>query len=282
MSRTDPDAANLFIQAGVGWTHVKTQQNRPGAHGYLYTTTTIPGFTGTFPGGGSRVLAMEALPGQLGGQTDFYLGMGNGSSASFANTIPGDVWIQFWIYVLRDATHPSEFGSRDKFLYPCNSDYGCHSHTWMVMAGPGTYRPSDGLPLGNPSKGEFFWVTRAADGVSAIVNNTGDPDTRGNIGPTSIQEWVKPNRWTLVKMHFDTTRTSGNRWEVWLKPQGRATVKVAEWIGGVTRGFTWNIPAASVGGHRVMRMPSTVDHNFWIYMDDFVIAHTEAALPVYQ
>lgn len=286
VSRTDLNAANVFVNQNVGWTHVKTQQNASGAHGYLYTTNTIPGFTGQFPGGGPRVLAMEALPSQLGGQTDFYLGMGNGGLATFDNYIPGDVWIQFWIYVLRDATHPSSFGTRDKFLYPCNGDYGCHTHKWMVMADSATYRGATEAamwPRGNPSLGEFFWVTRQSDGVSELINTTGDPDQPGNIGPQSITEWVRPNRWTLVKMHFNTTRTTGNSWEVWLKPQGSTLVtKVAEWIGGVTPGFTWNIPAASVGGHRVMRMPSTVDHDFWIYMDDFVIARTEAALPVYQ
>lgn len=282
VGRTDPNASNLFVQAGVGWTHVKTQQNAPGAHGYLHTDP-LPGVPPS-PGGG-RYLSMEALPTQLGGQTDFYLGMGNGTSSTFANTLPGDVWIQFWIYPLRDAAHPSEFGTRDKFLYACNGDYGCHSHLWMVMADSYTYEPDhpgDGFPSGNPSPGSIYWVTRQADGVSDMVNTTGDPDARGNIGPQTVNDWVRPNRWTLVKMHFNTTSTFGNSWEVWLKPQGGQWVKTTDWKGGVTPGFTWNIPAASVGGHRVMRMPSTVDHNFWIGMDDFTIARTEAALPIYQ
>ena len=92
---------------------------------------------------------------------------------------------------------------------------------------------------------------------------------------------MRPNRWTLVKMHFNTSATTGNPWEVWLRPMGGSWSKVSEWIGGRTRGFTWDIPAASVGGHRVLRMPTTVDNNFWLYMDDYVIARTEAALPVY-
>jgi len=94
-------------------------------------------------------------------------------------------------------------------------------------------------------------------------------------------EWVKRNRWTLVKMHFNTTRTSGNSWEAWVRPYGGAWTKVSEWIGGQTPGFTWDIPSASVGGHRVLRMPSTVNGNYWMYMDDFVIATSEEDLPNY-
>ena len=278
VSRSDPGAAQIFIKNG--WSGAKTSQDRPGARGYLYTTNSIPGYSGAFPGGGSRVLAMEALPQTLGGQTDFYLQLG-GSGAQYANYIPGDVWMQFWIYPLRDASHPSQFGTRDKFLYACNTDYPCHSHTWMVMAGSPTYNPNNMFPLGHPSRGEFLWILRQADGVSQIVNTTGDPDARGNVGSHNPKEWMRPNRWTLVKMHFNTSATAGNSWEVWLRPMGGSWTKVSEWIGGRTRGFTWDIPAASVGGHRVLRMPTTVDNNFWLYMDDYVIARTEAALPVY-
>ena len=87
----------------------------------------------------------------------------------------------------------------------------------------------------------------------------------GSIGcQNDITEWMRPNRWTLVKMHFNTTSTTGNSWEMWLRPYGGTWLKVAEWIGGVTPGFTWDIPAGSVGGHRVLRMPTTVDHDYRI------------------
>ena len=52
-------------------------------------------------------------------------------------------------------------------------------------------------------------------------------------------------------------------------------------IGGRTPGFTWDIPSASVGGHRVLRMPTTVDHDYRMYINDFVMATTESDLPVY-
>ena len=281
VGRSDSNAAQLFVQNG--WSHAKTQQNSSGAHGYLYTTASIPGFTGSFPGtNSSRVLAIEALPETLGGQTDFYLGLGNGSSSAYDDYIPGDVWFQFWIYPLQSGSNTSTFGTREKFLYVCNTDYPCNSHLWMVMSGPLTYNPSNPYPLGDPSQGQFLWATRQAAGVSDIVNSLGDPYAPGNIGSPNPTEWMRPNRWTLVKMHFNTTRTSGNSWEVWVRPQGGGWTKVSEWIGGQTPGFTWNIPSASVGGHRVLRMPTTVDHDYRLFMDDFTMATLESDLPTYS
>ena len=280
VSRSDRNAAQVFVQSG--WSHAKTQQNSSGAHGYLYTVTSIPGSTGPFPGtNSSRVLAIEALPETLGGQTDFYLGLGNGSSSASDDYIPGDVWFQFWVYPQNSGKQLSTYSARNKFLYVCNTDYPCHSHKWMIMNGSPTYNPNNMFPLGNPSQGQFIWTLRKADGVSEINNTTGDPDAPGNISSPNNSEWMRPNRWTLVKMHFNTTASTGNSWEVWLRPYGRGWTKVSEWIGGRTPGFTWNIPRSSVGGHRVLRMPTTVDHDYWMYMDDFVMATAESDLPVY-
>jgi hypothetical protein len=157
----------------------------------------------------------------------------------------------------------------------------------MIGQGPQTYDPENWTPAGNPSRGEFFWNLHSAAGASAINNSLGNADTPSSVGSLNAAEWVKRNRWTLVKMHFNTTRTSGNSWEVWLRPYGGAWTKVSEWIGGRTPGFTWDIPSESVGGHRVLRMPTTVGtptgqyYDYWMYMDDFVIATSEADLPVY-
>ncbi len=278
--RSDPNAANVFVQNG--WSNAKTQQNSSGAKGYLHTVTSIPGYSGAFPGtNSSRVLAIEALPITLGVQTDFYLQYGNGSSSAYDDTIPGDVWFQFWIYPLQSGSQTSTFGQREKFFYVCNMDYPCHSHLWMIMSTPATNNPNNMFPLGYPSQGEFFWLLRNSAGVSQITNTTGDPDSQSAIGSPNPTEWMRPNRWTLVKMHVNTTATTGNSWEVWLRPYGRGWTKVSEWIGGRTPGFTWNIPSESVGGHRVLRMPTTSDYDYTMYMDDFVMATAESDLPVY-
>ena len=156
----------------------------------------------------------------------------------------------------------------------------------MLSTTSNTYMPDNRFPVGNPSQGEFFFTMAEASGASTIQNSL-NPNNPNIVGPSNLTEGMKPNRWTLVKMHFNTTSTTGNSWEVWLRPYGGQWTKVSEWIGGRTPGFTWDIPSASVGGHRVLRMPTTVggtgdqQYDFWMYVDDFVIATDERDLPVY-
>ena len=289
--RNDTNAPQIFVQNG--WSTAKTQQTEPGAHGYFHTVTSIPGYNGPMPGTNStRVLAIEALPATLRvpgspfAQTDFYLQYGNGSSSAYDDTIPGDVWFQFWLYPQNYGNQLSQYSTRNKFMYVCNTDYPCHSHLWMVTSGspfgPNAVNP---FPFGDPSQGNFYFLLRNNAGVSQINNTTGDPyatDAVGSTNNSNPTEWMRPNRWTLVKMHMRTTATSGNAFEMWLRPLGGQWVKVSEWIGGVTPGFSWNVPAEHVGGHRVFRMPTTVsDHDYYMYMDDFAIATTEQDLPTY-
>ena len=290
---------NAFISAG--WSTAKDEQTRPdGANGYLSTVTSIPGYTGTFPSGGSRVLLLEGLPTSMGdfsgasgtyqNQTDFYLELGNGTD----DYIPGDVWFQFWAYPQYYGNQLSSISNRNKFLYPCNSSYGCHTHLWIghsaARADPPLLDPS---PFGNPSQGDVLFGLTESAGLSNI-EYTGpnyNPYATGNIGQQTLSEWPRENRWTLVKMHFNTTRTSGNSWEMWLQPMGGSWTKVAEWIGGVTPGFVWDIPSGSEGGHRTLRMPSTwgtansndsTNYDAWLYLDDFAMATSESALPTYS
>lgn len=282
VGRSDSNAAQLFVQNG--WSHAKTQQSSSG-NGYLYTVTSIPGFSGTFPGtDSSRVLAIEAKPATLQGQTDFYLQFGSDAP----ETIPGNVWFQFWVYPQDYGTQRSLRGTRNKFLYMTNDTYPSHSHKWMIeekcSTGAPTYDQPNGCPSAQP------WLTlRQTDGVSTI-SYTGpgsdDPDYRGDeLGMQNTAQTLVPNRWTLVKMHFDTSTTAG-LWQVWLKPQGGSWTQVANWRHGVG-GLVWTIPAGSVGGHRALRMPTTVGgtdsqwYDTWVYMDDFVMATSEADLPVY-
>ena len=154
VGRSDPNAAQLFIQNG--WSHAKTQQSA-NARGYLHTVTSIPGFSGAFPGtNSSRVLAIEALPGTLNGQTDFYLQLGNGESAASDDYIPGDVWFQFWIYPQNYGNQVSRYGTRNKFLYVCNTAYPCHSHLWMISQGSNTYNLANQFPQGDPKHRPFL------------------------------------------------------------------------------------------------------------------------------
>ena len=281
VGRSDPNAANLFVQNG--WSHAKTEQSG-GGNGYLHTVTSIPGFSGTFPGTtSSRVLAIEAKPGTLNGQTDFYLQLGLGNVPDY---IPGNVWFQFWVYPQNSGSQTSLHGTRNKFLYVSNDTYPSHSHKWMVSETSYTYNPLNRFPSGDPSA-TFVWNLSSASGVSNLAYSGpgADPDSADMLGPQDLSTSMAPNRWTLVKMHFDTSTTAG-RWRVWLKPQGGNWAQVANWQHGVN-GLTWTIPAAQVGGHRMLRMPTTVGsptnqwNDYWIYMDDFVMATLEDDLPVY-
>jgi hypothetical protein len=282
VGRDDQDKTP-FLSAG--WSGVKSEPER--GNGYLYTVTSIPGFSGSFPGtNSSRVLVIEARAATMNGQPDFYLQLGN---ENVAETIPGNVWFQFWIYPQDYGSQRSLRSSRNKFLYVTNDNYPSHSHKWMIEEKCGTGAPNFDTPDGCPSARP--WLTlRQTDGVSTI-NYAGpgsdDPNARTDeLGMQNTQESLVTNRWTLVKMHFDTSTTAG-RWQVWLKPQGGNWVQTANWQHGVN-GLTWTIPSSQVGGHRMLRMPTTAGgtvapwYDYWYYMDDFVMATTEADLPVYS
>lgn len=283
----DPNAYNTITTQG-GWHHVKAENTEGSGKGYLYTVTDIPGYRGTFPGvNSSSVLAMEARPVTLGFETDFYLQFGSGR---VDNQLPADVWIQFWMYPAHFGEQRSQFENRFKFIYPCNGGYGCQENNikWLNTIGHTT---------GNP-----FWANRNARDTTELYITTLDPfpnDTTSDfqysggpaydahkIGQTDILENITHNRWTLVRMHYDTSSSAaGGTFEAWLKPLGGDWVKVANWVNGSPvegQNFTWTIPPGQEGGHRLFRMPTTVnDHDFWIYMDDFSIATSEANLPTY-
>ena len=290
VDRNDPDSASIFQQKGK-WTSVKTRQSGGRGNGYLYTVNQIPGYSGTFPGGNSRrVLAMEALPGSLDGQTDFYLQYGDGESAAYDNAIPGNVWFQFWIYINYHGNQLSQLDGGNKFIYPCNATYPCGTGKWILSFGSDSYLPHY-QSLGRSSKKGAYLVNIAQvhSKAAEITNKRFQEWDRWKLGQTNTSQYMKTNRWTLVKIHLDTSTTSG-AYEVWMKPLGGAWTKTTEWISGVTPGFNWSIHSEHVGGHRVIRMPTTIGSgtpdrprwDSWIYLDDFTIARSEAGLPVYR
>ena len=281
--RNNASAATAFLAAG--WSAVKSIQTSGGYNGYVYTANSIPGFAGNFPGGGSRVLVLESLGGSLGGQTDFYLQLGQPESASSEGFIPGDVWFQFWIYIANTPEQPSLIDNRNKFIYPCNAAYPCTAGNakWLMSMGAYTYEPLNQQVFGRPS----------AEGAFLMLNGDGRytaaaPENEPKLGQTNIGEHIAANRWTLVKIHIDTSGPSG-RYEAWMKPRGGQWAKVAEWIDGTTPNFTWQLAPEQRGGHRGFRMPTTMGeaplerprYDAWIYMDDFAMAGSESALPSY-
>jgi hypothetical protein len=277
-----PKSHQTFKKQG-GWSHVKAE-NITGSHaGYLYTVDRIPGYSGPFPGQKSRsVLAIETRAGSMNTQSDFYLQYGDERGPP--NTVPADVWFQFWIYPNHyDDPHNREdqlsaFGHRFKFIYPCNGPYPCAMGNihWLHTMGYTT-----GEPYWLKAPNTELYMT-AVDPFNTTVRYRDAPEwNQFKIGQTDLSEHIVPNRWTLVKLHYDTSTPSGS-FEAWLRPLGGEWKKVAEWIDGYTPNFEWKIPEQNVGGHRVMRIPTTLDaFDSWIYIDDFAMATSEQALPRY-
>ncbi|MCA9617652.1 MAG: hypothetical protein KC731_01435 [Myxococcales bacterium] len=274
------DPQNLARFQSAGWATAKAI-NVTGSHGgNLYTAESIEGYAGSFPGVASnRVLCINSLAGTLGLQTDFYLQLGDGVTT---DALPGDVWIQFWIYPNRVGAEQTGFHSREKFLYPCDGPYPCSTNKWLWMLSSSSYEPQNLAT----SDGNAFIVSRD-NTVGTVDYALAAPENVSKIGQTDTSEWIAPNRWTLVKIHYDTSTTIG-RYEAWLRPLGGGFTQVASWLGGVTPDFTWDIPPEQVGGHRMLRMPTTMPANAtngsedaWLYLDDFAIAESEADLPSY-
>jgi hypothetical protein len=283
-----------FISQGK-WSGVKSENSRGrGALGYLYTVDRIPGYQGRFPGRNSnRVLAMEGRQGTFKNQTDFYLQYGG--NRDDGRTVPGDVWFQFWLYVnYYDDPQDKEdqlsgFGRGFKFIYPsANGAYPTHP-LWLFTLGTSSH-----VTLKDRDK-SFYEEVAAHDLLLSLITESGaeikkaQPWDRWKLGQTGLDGRIAANRWTLVKLHFDTSTPSG-KYEAWLKPLGGKQVKVAEWIDGVTKDFTWKVPAEKVGGYRCFRMPTTIgsfgerakdNKDCWMYLDDFTMASREAALPEY-
>ena len=286
----DTGGGEAFLTEG-GWGHFKDMRvSNPGAGGYLYTVTAIDGFSGAFPGAtSSRVLCLESRagteapevnPGHT--QTDFYLQYGDESSA-VVGTLPGNLWVQFWIYQQSYGSQMSQYERSDKWLYPTRDGYpgsAGGSTNWLAAMGTasGETDGSAWTELG-PGPDRFFRVrAEHADFTGASEYPTNRDKMGHNAAPS---QYVHANQWTLVKIHIDISGEQGT-FEVWLRPQGGTETKVTEWIGGGTTDFTWPIPANLRDGHRLLRMPTTMNnYDSWTYLDDFALATGEDALPTY-
>jgi hypothetical protein len=278
------DTGTVFMDNG--WSGYKAE-NLTGSHaGYLYTVDQIPGYSGPFPGRNStQVLAIENASATFNSQSDFYLQYGNPDVAN--EQIPGNVWFQFWLYpnYYDDPNDQNDqlsgFDVGFKFIYPTNDPYPSQTEKWIWSPGAASAEPywdmiGDDI---NPSRDLY---SRLGGTHSSKNYAYAESYNAWKLGHTDLSERIVHNRWTLVKIHIDTSQSPGS-YEMWLKPLGGEWVKVVEWIEGITDGFTWPISADQLGGHRAFRMPTTVNPNFnwWIYMDDFAMATSEEALPIY-
>lgn len=269
VSRSATNAEVPF--AAHGWPYMKAENSSMGrGSGYFYTQADA-----TL---GSRVLVLESVPsmggslgpGFEGGQTDYYLQLGREDGPTTA--IPANVWFQFKTY----ATPQSSFSTRDKTMYPCRTSYACSTLggnlAWMVLWGRGGFQGTNG-----PAANRYIGVVAE----HADIRNSPDyPTNKGKLGQNASNAQLVAGRWYDVKLHFDTSGAQGV-YQAWIREQGQsAWTQIADWRGGVTPNFSWPIPADQRIGHRVMRLPTTVNGpgDSTTYMDDFTMARSEAEL----
>lgn len=300
VSRDDPGASSAF--AAHGWNGAKTQQDdNAGARGYVYTASSIPGYSGAFPGlGSSRALVLEAKPQTLNGQTDFYVQYGN--EMADIGHIPPNHWFQFWLYSPNTAPEESVY-TQGKFIYPTrttypatlNNDGYVYILTENKSAGQVLSIDCDG-DRAVPCDDSFFGTNW--NGANGLTNNFVDGG-EGFDANLSGEPPITPENWTLVKIHIDLSGTDSRAtpgqavYEQWIRRMGSANwIKTTEWIGGVTQnnGGPINFTPSFRDGFRMFRMPTTVGasnssvgdwYDHWLYIDDFALAGREDALPVY-
>lgn len=296
---------NPFVRAG-GWNGMKSiETGSYSENGSLTTVTksqfnTRSGTESPWPGNSDYALRMVHEGSQ---QSDFYLQLGDGNSADF---IPANVYFQFWIYLNRHGSEVTAVNSRNKFLYPTNTTYGSNSNKWLFTLIPNaamTTCPNNDFncaPGGNPTDGRAYFVDR--DGTDRFGTyhvkrfSEYSSDVWNNIGANlgnSQDRHIKPNVWTLVRIHYDTSNNSSGIFEVWLREYGGPWRKVAEWIGGqspnanfIWRGFNDDGHGGN-GGHRRLRMPTTwgpqpAGMGQFFYLRDFAMASSADSLPTYE
>jgi len=266
VDRSDKNAEIAF--RAHGWADVKANNSYyQRGSGFLFTQldSTL----------GSRVLVMESrpsmskiLPGWRHAQTDYYLKYGQGDGP--LTTVPACMWVQFWTY----ATPESRFARRDKTIYPCRGPYPCQQGQtgWLFMWGSAGFEN-----ISAPDGGRFL----ALLGEHADFHGAGEyPTNAPKLFQNMSAAPLFAGRWYQVKLHIDVSREQGV-YEAWVRERNAPWKKVAEWVGGVTPNFVWPIPETERVGFRQFAIPTTVNgpDDSTTYMDDFVIAGSEAALP---
>lgn len=303
VNRSDSASCSLFTSTG-GWNGVKSNNcGQTSARGFLYTTTTIPGYSQSFPGSNSsRVLGMEAKPYTLQSQTDFYLQFGSGEGTI---EIPANHWFQFWVYANNYGAEQSRF-SEGKWIYPTRTIYPASDVNQGYVYMFGLAKRSKTTLYADPCPGgDSVGCDRVYINTGWFPNNGGVDNHIPNEGTTfgpnlSTEPTIMPNTWTLVKIHVDISGTDPRAapgqavYEQWIRRKGSSQwIKTTEYIGGVT--IVNDQPIAFTpryaDGFRMIRMPSTIGattsakgdwFDFWLYLDDFVLATSEADLPVYN
>lgn len=299
VGRDDTNAVKTFQEQGWAWAKIE-QEGRGG--GYIFTASQIPGYTGAFPGKASqRALVIEAKPGTFRRQTDFYLQYG-GPEAPIGH-IPPNHWFQFWVYV-NDYGEQRSLISTSKFIYPNRATYypatiDNGGYIYLMPLLKGSHVPLSVDPYPGSVGGPGGFICTVWNNAHGRVDNHIEYNN-WKFGANLSKEIHSPsNQWTLVKIHVDLSGTDPRAapgqsvYEQWIRRLGSDSwTKTTEYIGGVTEvnGLPINFTPVYRDGFRMFRMPTTVGattdakgdwFDYWLYMDDFALATSEADLPTY-
>lgn len=226
----------------------------------------VPGHSGTFPGSTStpqQAMLFEGLPASLGvdpeRQADIQVLYGDsGQSAGF---VPADFWMRFWMYIIDSGAMPSTFAARDKFYYPNLegtgtgqiANDGTATTPILIMYGSRGFEESNPSVPGDFPANQLYW---AAQGSGAAMTESGEGSSPINKMYQNLDQTpMTPNTWWEVKHHIKTDSAT-SAWECWTRPRNAAWVKRAEWLGGTTSGFTFNMPSQLRGGCKQFQMPT--------------------------
>lgn len=221
-------------------------------------------------------------------QTDVNIRTGNGGSEKYDDYIPPVAWFQVCGYINYSGPELSTTTGRTmKFFYPCVGIYPCRDNFWLLEMGTNCYNPFRATQ-GDPSRGNLY--------ISTQARTTGDPywasgpeEDRHKLGQTLLAEWIKPNRWNVLRCKTDFSNMKAAQLDCWIGAKGSVLTNVMNWHGGTAvkgAAFTWTLPSAK--GSRVMSIPTTVPApncsgpEIFMYLDDFIIATSEDDLPDYS
>ncbi|MBX3703164.1 MAG: hypothetical protein KF822_05270 [Steroidobacteraceae bacterium] len=284
VNKFDSAETKLAQFSAAGWSGLKDEQTQPGrrANGYMYTRTDAPG-CGPAPSG--RMLTMEGLPGSLGGQTDFYLQLGNGTAGS----IPARVFVQFDLCTSRAGGEMSDVASvQDKLIYPLfgsRDGYptAVQDAAWLQTISTSAYR--GGTMIQRPEPGAFTFVNisyASADGPRALISDQVNAGAGHLMSPNIGDPWIRPNRWYTVRFLYDVSGDQGIH-RIWVGSQGQPLGLIADFTGGVTSGFTYRTAPLDRRGAKLLRIPTTWGSDTggpdrWINIDNLRLATSEDAL----
>jgi hypothetical protein len=248
-------------------------------------------------GGNNRVCKFSLHAGQDQTQTDTYLSVQDGT----ANYIPKNIWIQFWVYFNRYGSEMSKWMNHHKMLYPGHSDnYTSSSHPWLITYG--TMAGLDGdlngyEPFGDPVQSQYYGYANVYDWSETGGTQNADLitvySTYGNwnkVSPSGLFRNIRPNCWTLIKLHIDYTTANQGIFGLWLKEYHTSP----RWNGFYELILNNAVRYDLVDGvdttamHHILlyfQTPGTADpiyNDAYVYVDDFILATTEADLPTYD